>query len=49
MHTIASAGISITFDIKNFGKNFGGGKTFFFKTHSQAKTHREACGGGCAY
>jgi hypothetical protein len=25
------------------------GKKFFFKTHSQAKTHREACGGGYAY
>jgi hypothetical protein len=21
-------------------------RNFFFKTHSQAKTHREACGGG---
>jgi hypothetical protein len=38
----SSAGISP--DESGGGKN----QNFFFKTHSQARTHREACGGGYA-
>ena len=38
----SSAGISP--DESGGGKKFG--EKFFFKTYSQARTHREACGGG---
>jgi hypothetical protein len=40
----SSAGISL--DESGGGKKFGEVENFFFKTYSQARTHREACGGG---